>query len=329
MKLLVYSAKDFEIPFLEKANQERHKVFYTKTSLDPETAVRAVGHNAISIFSGDDASSIVLEKLWDLGVRYITLRSAGHNNINLKMARRFGFKVANAPDYSPHAIAEHAIALLLALNRKIIVADRQVHDYNFLQNGLTGFNLNGKTAGLIGTGKIGSVMAKILYGFGCKILAYDINPNIDLIAQYGLTYTSLNDLCKKAHFISLHLPLAQGSHHMINKQLFDLMNKQAILINTSRGGIVQTKELIIALESKKIAGYCTDVYEKERGVFFKDHSKIGIQDEQLKKLLSLPNVLLTPHQGFITTEALANIADTTFENLNCWEEGRNCKNELG
>ncbi|RTE52426.1 2-hydroxyacid dehydrogenase [Arenibacter aquaticus] len=329
MKLLVYSAKDFEIPFLEKANQGQHKVFYTKTSLNSETALRAVGHNAISIFSGDDASSIVLEKLWDLGVRYIALRSAGHNNVNLKMARRFGFKVANAPDYSPHAIAEHATALLLALNRKIIIANRQVTAYNFLQNGLTGFNLNGKTVGLIGTGKIGRVMAKIMHGFGCKILAYDIKPNIDLIGQYGVTYTSLNNLCKKSHFISLHLPLTQDSHHMINKEILDLMNKDAILINTSRGGLVQTNELIKALESKIIAGYCTDVYEKERGVFFKNHSKTGIPDEQLKKLLSLPNVLLTPHQGFITKEALTNIADTTFENLNCWEEGRICKNELG
>jgi len=191
MKLLVYSAKNFEIPFLISANKNAHKVSYTADALDSETAIQAVGHKAISIFSGDDASSLTLEKLWDLGVRYITLRSAGHNNVHLKTAKKYGFKVANVPDYSPHSIAEHAVALLQALNRKIIWADRQVHSYNFLQNNLMGFNLNGKTVGIIGTGRIGSIMAKIMHGFGCKILANDIKPDYRLVQLYDLTYTSL------------------------------------------------------------------------------------------------------------------------------------------
>ncbi|MCK0146668.1 2-hydroxyacid dehydrogenase [Arenibacter sp. F26102] len=329
MKLLVYSAKEFEVPFLSNANKNAHKVTYTKDALDTETAIQAVGYKAISIFSGDDASSVVLEKLWDLGVRFITLRSAGHNNVHLKMANKFGFKVANVPDYSPHSIAEHAVAQLQALNRKIILADKQVRTYNFLQNNLMGFNLNGKTVGIIGTGRIGSVMAKIMAGFGCKILANDLKPDYKLVQMYDLTYTSLDNLCQKSDVISLHIPLTQENHYMINRQKLNLMKPEAILINTARGALVETKELIIALENKKIGGYCTDVYEKEKGTFFKDNSAKGIKDGQLKKLLSFPNVLLTPHQGFITKEALTNIAEVTFENLNSWEEGKPCKNELG
>lgn len=328
MKLLVYSAKDFEMSFLKDANAEKYEVTYIKEALDTETVIKAVGHKAISLFSGDDASSIVLEKLWDLGVRYITLRSAGYNNVHLKTAKRFGFKVANAPDYSPHAIAEHATALLLALNRKIILADHQVHAYNFLQDNLMGFDLNGKTVGIIGTGRIGSVMIKIMQGFGCKILANDIVVNKDVIAQYNVLYTDIDDLCRKSDIISLHIPLTPENYFLFNKEKFALLKKNAILVNTSRGLIVETKELIKALESGKIGGYATDVYEKEKGVFFRDNSKTGIKDEQLKKLLSLPNVLLTPHQGFITKEALTNIAEITFYNLTCWASGDISRNEL-
>lgn len=329
MKLLVYSAKDFEIPFLKSANNNRNEVTYTKNALDSETALQATGYNAISIFSGDDASSIVLEKLWDFGVRYITLRSSGYNNLHIKTAKRFGFHVANASDYSPHAIAEHATALLLALNRKIVLANTQVHNYNFLQDGLLGFNLHGKTVGIIGTGRIGSIMAKIMHGFGCKILAYDQAPDYDLIELCNVTYTPLNELCEESDIISLHIPMNYENYYFINKEKLSLMKKSTILINTSRGELVDTKALIEALEAKNIAGYATDVYEKEKGVFFKDHSKNGIKDERLKKLLSLTNVLLTPHQAFITKEALTNIAEITFDNLDSWSQGHISKNELG
>lgn len=329
MKLLVYSAKDFEIPFLKSANNNRNEVTYTKNALDSETALQATGYNAISIFSGDDASSIVLEKLWDFGVRYITLRSSGYNNLHIKTAKRFGFHVANASDYSPHAIAEHATALLLALNRKIVLANTQVHNYNFLQDGLLGFNLHGKTVGIIGTGRIGSIMAKIMHGFGCKILAYDQTPDYDLIELCNVTYTPLNELCEESDIISLHIPMNYENYYFINKEKLSLMKKSTILINTSRGELVDTKALIEALEAKNIAGYATDVYEKEKGIFFKDHSKNGIKDERLKKLLSLTNVLLTPHQAFITKEALTNIAEITFDNLDSWSQGHISKNELG
>ncbi|TFG71515.1 MAG: 2-hydroxyacid dehydrogenase, partial [Flavobacteriales bacterium] len=300
-----------------------------KDALDCHSANRAMGYRAISIFSGDDASLKVLEKLWDLGVRYITLRSAGYNNIHVKAAKRIGFKVANTPDYSPHAIAEHAVALLLAMNRKLILADKRVHQYNFVQDGLLGFNLNGKTCGIIGTGRIGSVMAKIMHGFGCNILANDLAPNENLKALYDVSYTSLEDLCARADMISIHIPLTFENHYLINKHTLSLMKKTAVLINTSRGPIVDTKALIETLSNHGLGAYCTDVYEKEKGVFFKDHSKDGLEEEPLKKLLAFPNVLLSPHQAFIAHEALTNIAETTFENIDSWEKGVACKNELG
>lgn len=329
MKLLVYSAKDFEVPFLVKANLKGHKVTYITEALDTETALKAMGNEAISIFSGDDASSIVLEKLWDMGVRHIALRTSGHNNINLKMAKTLGFKVANAPDYSPHAIAEHATALLLALNRKLILADVQVHHYNFLLDDLMGFNLHGKTVGIIGTGRIGSVMAKIMHGFGCTILANDLKPHFNLMELCNVTYTSLEEICQQSDIISLHIPLTYENHYLINQERLALMKQGAILINTARGAIVETTALIRSLEDKHLGGYGADVYERENGIFFRDNSEEGIQDEKLKKLLSFPNVLLTPHQAFVTKEALGNIAKITFENIDSWAENRACKNELG
>lgn len=329
MKLLVYSAKKIEIPFLNEANDGKHKITYSKNALDSETAIQAAGFKAISIFSGDDASNIVLEKLWDLGVRYIIIRATGFNNIQIKPAYQLGFQVANAPNYSSHAIAEHAAGLLLALNRKLILADRQVHQYNFLLNDLLGFNLHGKTVGIIGTGNIGSVMAKIMNGFGCNILAHDLEPDTNLVELCNVKYTSLEDLCKRSDIITIHIPLLYENHQLINKEKFGWMKKNAILINTSRGAIVEHKALLMALAAKQLGGYCADVYEKEKGIFFKDNSKVGIKDEQLKKLLSFPNVLLTPHQAFVTTEALGNIAKITIQNLNDFEEGKTCKNEIG
>ncbi len=329
MKLLVYSAKAFEIPFLEKANSNNHVITYTKNALDSETAIQAAGYKAISIFSGDDASNVVLEKLWELGVRYIAIRSTGFNNIQLKPAYQLGFKVANAPDYSSHAIAEHSTALLLTLIRKIRVADRQVHNYNFLLDELMGFNLHGKTVGIIGTGGVGSVMVKIMNGFGCKILAHDLQPDIDLVKIYDFEYISLEDLCRRSDIITLHIPLSYENHALINQKRLGWMKKGVILINTARGGIIDHKALLKALDEKRIGAYGTDVYEKEKGIFFRDNSDDGIKDEQLKKLLSFPNVLLTPHQAYVTREALENIANITLQNIDEFEEGKTCKNEIG
>jgi len=328
MKILFYSSKDFEIPFLKNANTKNQELDFIPDSLTSESALKATGYNAISIFSGDDASSLVLEKLWALGVRYITLRSAGYNNLNLGVAKNYGFKVANAPDYSPYAIAEHATALLLALNRKIVTANTQVNAYNFVQDNLMGFNLRGKTVGLIGTGSIGAAMASIMHGFGCTILAYDIAPNYELETAYNLKYKSLDQLCSASDIISLHIPLTEDNHYLINKERMALMKKNVIIVNTARGAHVNTLAIIDALENKQIAGYCTDVYEKEAGTFFKDFSSEELKDDTLKKLLSLPNVLLTPHQGYMTNEALQHIAELTFDNLNSWNENKKSRHEL-
>lgn len=329
MKLLVFSAKDFEIPFLNKANDNKHQIAYTQDALNSESAMQAVGYDAISIFSGDDANNIVLKKLRDFGVKYIAVRATGFNNIHIKPAYQLGIKVANAPNYSPHAIAEQAITLLLALNRNLILADQQVHNYNFVLDNLIGVNLHGKTVGIIGTGNIGSVMAKIMHGFGCKILANDLEPDNDLVEFCNLTYTSLEQLCRRSDFISLHIPLSYENYSLINKKRLGWMKKNVILINTARGAIVDHKALLQALKDRNIGAYGADVYERENDLFFRDHSTDGIDDEQLKELLSYKNVLLTPHQAYVTVEALENIARITIQNLDDWEQLKSCKNEIG
>jgi len=237
--------------------------------------------------------------------------------------------VAYAPEYSPNGIAEHTIGMLLALNRKLIQADAQVKRYNFTLDNLMGFDLNGKTVGIFGTGRIGSILVKIFHAFGCKVVANDLKRNHYLESHYDLEYLPLEELCRRSDVISINAPLNYETHHIFYEPLFMAMKEGAILINTARGGIVKTEDVIDALKSGHLGGYATDVYEHERGVFFKDNSKNGINDEVLKELIALPNVLLTPHQAFATKEALFRIAETTIYNLDCWEEGKTCKNELG
>jgi len=329
MKVLVYSAKDFEIENLKRANGDVHKLKFVPDSLNATTAVLAEGCDAISIFANDDASLVVLETLRELGVKYITLRSTGYNNVSVKSAKRIGLKVAYAPEYSPHTIAEHAIGLLLALNRHLIEANAHVNQYNFLLDDLIGFELNGKTVGIFGTGKIGSILVKVFRAFGCEVIATDINKNQYLQNHYDVEYLPLEVMCSRADIISINTPLTYETRHIFKASLFNVMKKDAILVNTARGGIVKTDDLLKALKEGSLGGYAADVYEGERGVFFKDNSKTGIKDELLKELITMPNVLMTPHQAFATREALLRIADTTIHNLNCWEEGRTCKNELG
>jgi len=329
MKLLVYSAKEFEKAPLKRANNGKHQLKFVQEALDSTTAVLAAGYDSISIFSGDDASLVVLEILKDLGVKYITLRSAGYNNISLKSAKRIGLKVANAPNYSPHAIAEHAIGLLLALNRNLIKANKQVNQYNFLLDELIGVNLKGKTIGIIGTGRIGAILVKLFHAFGCKVMANDLKINHYLESEYGVKFTDLKTVCKNADIISINVPLTQETHHMFDENMFKIMKNGAVLINTARGGIVDTKALLAALKDGYLQGYATDVYEAEKGVFFRDNSKTGITDLTLQELLTSPRVLLTPHQAFVTKEAIKNIAETTIYNIDCWQENRGCRNELG
>jgi D-lactate dehydrogenase len=328
MNVLVYSAKDFEIPYLEEANNNKHNLTFIKAHLSSQTAMKAVGYDAISIFSADEACLITVEKLKDFGVKYITLRSAGHNNVNLRAASRLNIKVANVPAYSPYAIAEHAVSLLLALNRKLIESNLRVSHYNFDLNNLVGFDLNGKTVGIVGTGKIGEVMCKIMHGFGCKILGYDIEKNTTLIELYNLHYTSLKNLCNQADIISLHVPLNADTYELINEDLIDEMKDGVTIINTARGSVIDTEAIIAKLKSGKIGALGIDVYENEKGIFFNDHSQKIPNDDNLMLLNTMPNVLISGHHAFLTDEALTNIAETTIYNLDCYGSGKATENEL-
>lgn len=328
MKVLIYSAKPFEVPLIKSANNGIHELEFTEERLTSENAMLALNYDAISIFSADDASDIILQKLYDFGVRFITLRSAGHDNINLKTARTLGLKVANTPNYSPNAIAEHAIALLLAYNRKIILAQNQTLHNNFLLDNLIGFDLNGKTVGVMGTGKIGSVLVKILYGFGCKILANDTISNIQLMKNFEVAYLSKDAIAKEAEIIFICLPLNQITYHLFDADYINKLKKKPIIVNVARGAIVQTEEVLKALDAGIISGYATDVYEREEGVFFYNRSKDNLQDKVLHQLLCHTKTLVTPHQAFATQEALKNIATTTIENLSAWDIGKHPVNEL-
>lgn len=328
MKVLIYSAKEFEKPYLVHANKRKHKLTFIDEPLSSETAMKAVGFDAISIFSADDASNLVIEKLKDFKIKYISLRSVGYDNVNLKTASHFNIKVANVPSYSPNAIAEHAAGLLLALNRKLITSNQRIKQFNFDLNNLIGVDINNKTVGIIGTGKIGSVMTKIMHGFGCKLIGHDIEENIELVEKYNLQYMPLKDLCKEADIISLHVPLNTNTHHLIDNELIEQMKEGVIIINTARGAVLNTQHVINGLEHGIIGALGMDVYENEKGLFFKDHSHNFPKDDIMVKLNAIPNVLITGHQAFLTDEALTNIAETTIYNLDCWNDQRETENEL-
>lgn len=328
MKVTVFSARNFEIPYLEKANANKHEVKLLSAYLNEDTATLAAGADCVAIFSSDLANKTVLEKLSEVGVKYLALRSAGYNHVDLKEAERLGIKVANVPRYSPYAIAEHTVGLMLALNRKLIRANSRIKELNFSLDGLTGFDMNGKTVGIVGLGNIGKVLAKILNGFGCKLLGFDLEVDEELIEKYGLQYVTIDELCRQADIISLQVPLNEDTHYLINQERLAMMKDGVMLINTSRGGLVDTKAVISAMKSGKIGALGLDVYEEEKGLFFEDHSENILQDDVIARLLTFRNALITSHQAFLTTNALENIAGTTFENIDCWDKGLKCENEL-
>jgi len=328
MKVIIYSTKDFEHPYLLNANKANHDLTWEKEALNSTTASLAETHEAAVVFTGDDVSTEVVEKLKEAGIKYLAIRAVGYDNVDIKKACDLEIKVANVPEYSPYAIAEHAVAMMLALNRKLVLADKQVHQHNFSVGNLVGFDMHQKTAGIIGTGRTGSIVAKILHGFGCKLLGYDTDPNKSLSEKYGLNYVDLKDLCSSSDIITIHTPLNTATKYLVNKEMLKLMKPGVILINTARGAVINTGDVLEALANCKIGSLGLDVYEKEKGIFFFDHSRQKIKDDVLKNLLAYPNVIITPHQAFATHEALTNIAETTFYNIDCWAQNKKSVNEI-
>jgi D-lactate dehydrogenase len=328
MKTLIYSTRSYEKAALDNANTAKHDLTYVAVPLSIQTAPLADGFTTIIIFVNDDASAKVLEILHEKGVRNMLLRCAGYNNVDLAKAKQLGIRVARVPEYSPYAVAEHAVAMMLTLNRKLIRANNRVHELNFSLDGLMGFDMHGKTVGVIGTGKIGQVLVRILHGFGCRILAFDKFVNETLAATYGVEYTSLDNLYEQSDIISLHVPLMESTHYMINAASIAKMKDGVMLINTSRGKLLNTRDVIEGLKKGKIGYVGLDVYEEESNLFFDDHSEDILQDDVISRLLTFKNVLITSHQGFLTDVALRNIADTTMFNLQCFLEGTACENEV-
>lgn len=328
MKVAIYSTKEFERSYLEAANIENHELVFLEASLGPSTCSLANGCTAVSIFTNDDASSVVLEKLRQMQVQYIAIRAAGYDQTDLNACRKLQMQAANVPEYSPYSIAEHTIAMILALNRKIVQADKKVKDQDFSLDDLIGFDLNGKTVGIIGLGRIGGIVSKILSGFGCRLLGYDVYENPALQEKYGLVYGSLEELLKQSDIITLHAPLTQESKYLINERSIGLMKRGVMIINTSRGGLLNTRAALEALKTGQIGTLGLDVYEKEKGLFFYDHRSDIPQDELFSSLLAFKNVLITGHQAFLTENALKNIAETTMYNLNCWAKNQNSSHEL-
>jgi D-lactate dehydrogenase len=322
MKVALFSSKPYDEQFFQRENAKHgHELRYLEAHLSSETAALAAGADAVCAFVNDHLDAEVLGILANSGVRLLALRSAGFNHVDLKAAGRLGMTVARVPAYSPHAVAEHAIALLLSLNRKIHRAHARVREANFSLQGLIGFDLHGRTVGVIGTGKIGEIFARIMTGFGCRVLGVDKAKNASCRA-FGVEYVSLDELFRRSDVISLHCPLNPETEHIINARALGLMKKGIYLINTGRGGLVDTKALLVALKAQHVGGVCLDVYEEEEELFFEDLSSHIIQDDVFMRLLTFPNVLITAHQGFFTEEALSNIAATTLGNITAFESGR-------
>ena len=321
MKVAIFDTHDFERQFFQQANfTKNYELTYFETRLKPETASLAQGFHVACCFVNDQLGAPTLSQLKKCGVQLIALRSAGFNHVDLKEASRLGLPVVRVPAYSPHGVAEHAVGLLLALNRKIHKAYLRTREFNFSLEGLVGFDLYGKTIGVVGTGKIGAVFGKIMKGFGCKVLAYDLVPNPELCGDSKIVeYVDLNEVYRHSDVISLHLPLTQKTHHMVGEKALKTIKPGAILLNTSRGALVDASQLIEALKSGRLAGAALDVYEEEEEVFFHDVSTKVLQDDVLARLMTFPNVIMTSHQGFLTKEALTKIAETTLENIKDFE----------
>ena len=305
-----YDTKPYDKKYFNIINEQYgFTINYFETKLSARTAKLAEGSDAVCAFVNDDVSAPTIDALNKLGIKIIAMRCAGYNNVDIRYAQD-KIPVVRVPAYSPHAVAEHAMALLLTLNRRIHKAFLRTRDFNFSLNGLTGFDLYGKTVGVVGTGKIGSAFIDICRGFGMKVLAYDVFPNLD-----GVEYVDMETLLKRSDLISLHCPLTPSTRHIINAKSIDKMKKGVFIVNTSRGALIDSEALLYGLLNEKLGGACLDVYEEESDLFYEDNSATIVKDDILSRLICLPNVIVTSHQGFLTGEALTNIASTTLENI--------------
>ena len=323
IKIAFFDAKDYDRDSFIKSNEDKYQIDYFETRLTEDTCRLAEGYDAVCVFVNDDINRNVIDKLVDMKVRLIALRCAGYNNVDVAAA--YGkIHVVRVPAYSPYAVAEHAMALLLTSIRRIHKAYIRTKDFNFSLNGLTGFDLHGKTVGVVGTGKIGRIFIDICKGFGMNVIAYDKFP----AEGSGIEYVSLDELWERSDIISFHCPLTDENRHMVNADSIAKMKKGVVLINTSRGALIDTESLVEGIKQRKVGAACLDVYEEESNVFFHDYSNHIVDDDTLARLISMPNVIVTSHQAFLTEEALSNIADTTLENVQEFFDKEYCKNEV-
>lgn len=328
MKVAIFSTKNYDRKYLELVNVKyRFDLEFFDFMLNERTAKMAEGCDVVCIFVNDDGSRPVLEKLAKAGVKMIALRCAGFNNVDIQAAKELGIQVARVPAYSPEAVAEHTVGLMLTLNRRIHRAYQRTREANFSLEGLTGFNMHNRTVGVIGTGKIGIATMRILKGFGMHILAYDPFKN-PVAEELGAEYVSLDELYARSHVITLHCPATPENYHLLNKAAFDKMKDGVMIINTSRGSLIDTPEAIEALKRRKIGALGMDVYENERDLFFEDKSNEVILDDVFRRLSACHNVLLTGHQAFLTEEALMNISDVTLHNIDCLQKNTVSENAV-
>lgn len=328
MQVAVFSTKPYDRHFLEAANGDGHALTFYEARLTRETTALAHGFPAICAFVNDTLDAAVVHALASGGSGLVALRSTGFNNVDLEAAAAAGLTVMRVPEYSPYAVAEHAVGLMLALNRKLPRAAARVREGNFSLDGLLGFDLHGRCAGVVGTGRIGAAVARILTGFGCRVLAHDRREN-PACAALGVTYVDLPQLFREADIITLHCPLLPETWHLIDEAALDAMKPGVMLINTSRGGLLDTAAVIEALKSGQIGYLGLDVYEEEEQLFFQDLSGAVLQDDVFARLLTFPNVLITGHQAFFTREALTTIAEVTLANVSAFERGERSGNEIG
>jgi D-lactate dehydrogenase len=329
MRIAVFDTHTYDRQALEAANASyQHDLTFFEPRLTPETGSLAAGFPAVCSFVNDRLDSRALTTLHGGGTRLVALRSAGYNHVDLRAAARLGLTVVRVPAYSPHAVAEHAVALTLALNRKIYRSFNRVREGNFELDGLVGYDLYGKTVGVVGTGRIGSAFAAIMRGFGCQVLAFERSPDHALAASGAVTYTDLARVFAESDVLSLHVPLTPDTRHMVDGAALTAMKRGVVVINTSRGALIDTRALIAALKTGHVGAAGLDVYEEEEGIFFRDLSDQVLQDDVLARLLTFPNVLITSHQGFLTREALDNIARTTLENVRLFESEGRAQNEV-